>query len=176
MALDLATHDLDVIRYITGSEVERVYAETAALGDSNREDLVCASLRLGSGATGMVDVNWVTPTKVRQLSVTCENGMFVVDYLTQDLTFHQPPRSDIEWDTLRMMRGTGEGDTLRYGIARREPLAVQWDQFLAALRGEGDPAASGHDGVAALSVARAIQRSGVDHTAIVPEYRGVPAQ
>ena len=55
----------------------------------------------------MIDVNWMTPTKVRQLSVTCEGGMFVVDYLTQDLTFHQHPRSEIEWDALRMLRGTG---------------------------------------------------------------------
>ena len=82
-----------------------------------------ATLRLATGAIGMVDVNWLTPTKVRQLSVTCEGGMFIVDYLTQDLTFYQHPRSDIEWDILRMMRGTGEGDMVRYGIARREPLA-----------------------------------------------------
>jgi UDP-N-acetylglucosamine 3-dehydrogenase len=173
VALDLATHDLDVIRFITGSEVDRVYAETTSQSDDGREDLVCASLRLGSGATGLVDVNWVTPTKVRQLSVTCERGMFVVDYLTQDLTFYQPPRSDIEWDALRMMRGTGEGDMLRYGIARREPLAVQWDQFLGALTGSDEPAAGGRDGVAALSIARAIQQSGVEHTSIVPAYRAV---
>jgi predicted dehydrogenase len=74
VALDLATHDLDVIRYTTGSEVDRVYAETESHHEEGREDLVCASLRLGSGATGMIDVNWLTPTKVRQLSVTCEGG------------------------------------------------------------------------------------------------------
>jgi UDP-N-acetylglucosamine 3-dehydrogenase len=172
VALDLATHDLDVIRFITRSEYARVYAETASYGeDKSREDMVCASLGLDSGAIGMVDVNWMTPTKVRQLSVTCEGGMFVVDYLTQDITFHQHPRSDIEWDVLRMLRGTGEGDMLRYGIARREPLAVQWDLFLAALEGRGEPAATGHDGLAALSTARAIQRSGAEHSTIVPTYR-----
>lgn len=176
VALDLATHDLDVIRYITAAEVDRVYAETATHSEDGREDLVCASLRLDSGATGLVDVNWVTPTKVRQLSVTCEAGMFVVDYLTQDLTFYQPPRSDIEWDALRMMRGTGEGDMLRYGIARREPLAVQWDQFLGAVNGDGEPAASGRDGVAALSIARALQQSGEEHAPVVPGYRAVAAR
>lgn len=173
VALDLATHDLDVIRFATGSEVDRVYAETASPGSVDREDMVCASLGLRSGAIGMVDVNWMTPTKVRQLSVTCEGGMFVVDYLTQDLTFYQHPRTDIEWDILRMVRGTGEGDVLRYGIARREPLAVQWDVFLEALAGRAQPAATGADGVAALSIACAIQRSGADHAAVMPGYRGV---
>jgi UDP-N-acetylglucosamine 3-dehydrogenase len=173
VALDLATHDLDVIRFITRSEYARVFAETASYSEEGREDMVCASLGLESGMIGMVDVNWMTPTKVRQLSVTCEGGMFVVDYLTQDLTFYQHPRTDIEWDTLRMLRGTGEGDMLRYGIARREPLAVEWDRFIDALSGRGAPAATGHDGVAALSTARAIQRSGRAHTSVTPGYRGV---
>jgi len=171
VALDMATHDLDVFRFATGAEVQRVYAETAGVGADGREDLVSATLRLDSGATGILEVNWLTPTKVRQLSVTCEGGMFIVDYLTQDLTFHQRPRSDIEWDSLRMLRGTGEGDSVRYGIARREPLAVQWERFLEALAGDGEPAADGRDGVAALSIATALQRSGASHAACVPAYR-----
>lgn len=173
VALDLGTHDVDVIRFITGSEIDRVYAETFARAGNVHEDLVSATLRLESGATGMLDVNWMTPTKVRQLSVTCEGGLFVLDYLTQDLTFYQRPRSDIEWDTLRMMRGTGEGDMIRYGIARREPLMIQWDRFLAALAGEGSPAASGNDGIAALSIARSIQLSASDGSAVVPSYRTI---
>jgi UDP-N-acetylglucosamine 3-dehydrogenase len=176
VALDLATHDLDVIRFITHSEFDRVYAETAALGGGTGEDLVSATVRMDSGTTALIDVNWLTPTKVRQLSVTCEGGLFVVDYLTQDLTFYQHPRSDNEWDILRMMRGTGEGDMLRYGIARREPLVIQWDMFLAALAGDGEPAATGRDGIAALSIARAIQQSGADHVPVVPAYRKVAVQ
>ena len=175
VALDLATHDVDVVRFLTDSEVSRVYAETAEREPRGREDLLSASLRLDSGTTGVLEVNWLTPTKVRQLSVTCETGMFVVDYLTQDLTYFQHPQADNEWDTLRMMRGTGEGDMVRYGIARREPLRVQWDRFLAALRGEGAPAATGRDGLAALSIARAIQRSGEEHLPVAPAYRQVPA-
>jgi UDP-N-acetylglucosamine 3-dehydrogenase len=173
VALDLATDDLDVIRFTSASEIDRVYAETAGRDDDGREDLVSATLRLDSGATGIVEVNWLAATKVRQLSVTCERGMFIVDYLTQDLTFDQQPRSDIEWDTLRMMRGTGVGDMVRYGIARREPLVVQWGRFLAALAGDGPPAATGEDGAAALSIALAVKRSGVDHAGVVPDYRQV---
>jgi UDP-N-acetylglucosamine 3-dehydrogenase len=171
VALDLATHDFDVIRFVTGNEIDRVYAETAARTGTGDGDLVSATLRLEGGTTGIVEVNWLTPIKVRQLAVTCERGMFVVDYITQDLTFHQHPQVDIEWDILRMVRGTGEGDTLRYGIARREPLVVQWERFLAALRGGGEPAARGADGRAALSIARAIEDSGRSHAPIRPAYR-----
>src|SRR4051812_9386476 len=85
VALDLATHDIDVMRYLTSSEVTRVFAETAQQVHTEAEDLICATLRFGTEATGLLETNWITPTKVRQLSVTGERGMFVVDYLTQDL-------------------------------------------------------------------------------------------
>lgn len=168
VALDLATHDIDIIRYLTGSEIERVYAETLSRPGSLTEDLLSASIRLESGSTGLLEVNWLTPTKVRQLTVTAEAGMFVIDYLTQDLTFYENPRANNEWDALANLLGTGEGDMTRFAIARREPLVVEWERFLLAVREEGAPAASGHDGLAALAGARAIQRSGSEHLPVSP--------
>lgn len=173
VALDLATHDLDVIRTLTGSEVTRVHAETARRPGSRVEDLVSASLRLDSGTAAVLETNWVTPTKVRALTVTGEEGMFVVDYLTQDLSFFENPRANIEWDTIAVMRGTGEGNMTRYAIERREPLRIEWESFLGALRDGSPPEVSGWDGVAALSIARAIQRSGEDHVPHVPDYRAI---
>src|SRR5690606_38148027 len=43
-ALDLSTHDIDVMRYLTGHEVERVFAETAQRLHEAHEDQVCATL------------------------------------------------------------------------------------------------------------------------------------
>ena len=122
------------MRYITGSEVARVSAETAAPLGSAHEDLLCATLRFDGGATGVLESNWVTPTKVRELTVTGEHGMFVVDYLRQDLSLYEHPTRANEWDALAGMRGGGEGDMTRYALDRREPLRVQWERFLAAMR------------------------------------------
>jgi len=69
------------------------------------------------------------------------------------------------------MRGGGEGDMTRYALQRREPLRVEWEAFLAAVRNGSDPPVSGRDGVAALSTARAIQRAGEAHEVVVPNYR-----
>jgi UDP-N-acetylglucosamine 3-dehydrogenase len=171
VAVDLATHDIDVIRAITGSEIRRVHAETASRADSGPEDLVSASLRFDSGATGVLETNWITPAKVREVTVTAEEGMFVVNYLTQDLTFYENPRANIEWDTIAVLRGTGEGDVTRYALERREPLRVEWESVLAALRDGAPPVVSGWDGLAALSTARAIQRSGATGETQVPGYR-----
>ena len=40
-----------------------------------------------SGTVAMLDVDWLTPAKRRQLTVVGEEGMFELDYLTQRLTF-----------------------------------------------------------------------------------------
>ncbi|ADB53899.1 Gfo/Idh/MocA family protein [Conexibacter woesei] len=175
VALDLATHDIDVMRYLTGSDVSRVYAETEQRLDGEREDMLCATMRFDDGTTGLLDVNWLTPTKVRQLSVTGEQGMLTVDYLTQELRFHEHPTRATRWDTLASLRGGGEGDMVRYALERREPLRVEWESFLDAVRDGGVAPVTARDGAAALSTARAIQRSGSTHEVVVPAYRSVAA-
>ena len=171
VAVDLATHDVDVMRYLTGSEVHRVFAEVAERAGSGVDDLVCGTLRFDDETTGLLEVNWLTPTKVRELSVTGEGGMFVVDYLTQDLRFYERPRKSIDWETLGVVRGTDEGDMIRYAIARREPLALEWEGFLSSVRTGSSPPVSGDDGLAALSIALALHESGRAHTPIRPQYR-----
>lgn len=166
VALDLATHDIDVMRYLAGSEVTRVYAETAQRFQVDNDDLLCATIRFDNDATGLLEVNWITPTKVRQMYVTGVDGMFVVDYLLQDLMFFEKPRMATEWGALQGVRGTGEGDMTRFALARREPLAVEWESFLAVLAGQDVPLVSGEDGVMALRIAQAIQESGRIHEVV----------
>jgi UDP-N-acetylglucosamine 3-dehydrogenase len=171
VALDLATHDIDVMRYVAGTEVERVYAESVARLTEGVDDLICATLRFEAGATGLLEANWITPTKVRQLTVLGDRGMFVVDYLTQDLVFYEHPRAPSDWDEFAGLRAGGEGNMIRYALERREPLRVQWEALTAAIQKGGCPPVDGYDGLAALSIGRAIQRSAAAHEIVTPSYR-----
>ena len=70
----------------------------------------------------MLDVNWLTPAKRRQLIVLGEEGMFELDYLTQRLTFTRAT------DTAhpRLIGGyapTFESEIVELPVATREPLA-----------------------------------------------------
>lgn len=159
VATDVATHDLDVLRFITGSLPVRVYAETDVLQAGGGEDLLCASLRYKSGVTGLIESNWLTPMKVRQLTVTAERGMYDVDYLTQDLWLHERPSGDSEWEAIGVMRGANEGRTIRFALERREPLAIEHEQFIAAVASGGPPPVSAGDAADTLRVAEAILES-----------------
>ena len=77
------------MRYLLDSEAERVYAEFERKAHVTEEDLLSGLIRFKNGVVGVLDVNWLTPTKIRQLTVTGERGMYLVDYLMQDVFFYE---------------------------------------------------------------------------------------
>lgn len=153
VTLDLATHDIDAMRYLIGAEVERVYAETQQRVHQQHEDLLLGLLRFGNGVVGMLDVNWLTPTKVRELSVTGERGMYAVNYLNQDLFFYENDYSPTTWDTLRSIAGVSEGTMTRLKVNKAEPLRLEYEDILDALEHDAEPTVTGRDGLAVLRLA-----------------------
>ncbi|TAN34321.1 Gfo/Idh/MocA family oxidoreductase [bacterium] len=163
VTLDLATHDVDVMRYLMESEVTRVFAETRREVHASREDIASALLSFAGGAIGLLDVSWLTPTKIRDVTVTGERGLFRAEYLTQDLYFYENAHAaDSQWDHLQILRGVSEGAMTRYPIDRQEPLKLELQAFVAAVGGKGAEIVTGEDGVAALRLAHAILTSGTE--------------
>jgi predicted dehydrogenase len=152
--LDLATHDLDAMRYLTGSEVERVFAETQQRVHQQHEDLLVGVVRFDSGAIGMLDVNWLTPTKVRELTVTGEGGMYVANYLTQDLYFYENDYAPTNWEALRSVAGVSEGTMTRLKINKAEPLRLEYEDVISTIANDTQPTVTGEDGLAVLRLAR----------------------
>lgn len=153
---DLATHDLDIMRFLLNSEVVRIQAEIAQRVHVSHEDMVSALLRFDTGVLGVLDINWLTPTKVRELCIAGERGMFKVDYLTQELTFYENRLTTNGWDALNVLSGVGEGNATRLTIERREPLFAELDAFVQAIRLGGPPPVAPEDALVALKLAHAI--------------------
>jgi UDP-N-acetylglucosamine 3-dehydrogenase len=167
VVVDLATHDLDIMRWLTASEPIRLYAETSREIHTTNEDLLSGQLRFANDAVGVLEINWLTPAKVRELSVTGERGMFQADYLTQDLYFFENAVAPAQWDRMSVLRGgVDEGAMTRFLIRRREPLALELGAFLDAARGQSAPVVSGEDGVAALRLAHALIESARAHAPV----------
>jgi len=160
VTIDLATHDADILSWVAGERPTRVYAETAQRLHATNEDLLFGLLHFPSGATGMLDVNWLTPAKRRQLSVVGEAGMFELDYLTQRLTFTS---ADVGSPTIiDGYATTFEGNVVPVDVASHEPLAAELDAFLAVARDGGRPAVDGVDGLWALAIATGLLQASSD--------------
>jgi len=153
VTLDLATHEIDIMRYLVDAEVEHVYAETQRRIHNQYEDLLLSILRFTNDAIGMLDVNWLTPTKIRELSVTGEKGMYLVNYLTQDVYFYENDYTTTTWDALRSFMGVSEGTMTRLKVRKAEPLRLEYENVMAALYDDTLPVVTGEDGLAALKIA-----------------------
>ena len=165
VVVDLAPHDLDVMRYLIGSEPVRLYGETERRIHTEHEDLFNGIMKFENGVVGILDINWLTPTKKRALTVTGERGMYVVDYISQDLTFYANPDAADTWvDPGAAQPGAevasvSEGEMTRRVIQRREPLAVELDEFARAVREGGPPPVDPRDAMVALMLARMMVES-----------------
>ncbi|MGD0249064.1 MAG: Gfo/Idh/MocA family oxidoreductase, partial [Candidatus Limnocylindrales bacterium] len=132
VTVDLGTHDVDMLSWIAGERPVRVYAETAQRLHAGHEDLTFGLMHFPSGATGFLDVDWLTPAKRRSLVALGEEGMFELDYLTQKLTF---TRSNVERpQIIGGYATTFSGDVAEIPVENVEPLRAQLDEFVRVLR------------------------------------------
>jgi len=169
VVLDLATHDLDVMCYLSGAKVVRVSAEIACHLDQRHEDMLCGLLRFENDVIGLLHVNWLSPTKIRELMVNGERGMFVVNYLTQDLCFYENGFQDGNWESLQVFRGMAEGRVISYPVGRREPLQVELEAFVRAVLCDEPFMVSGEDGLRALALAQRLLDAGRQNRDMIVE-------
>ncbi len=156
---DLAPHDIDVMRYLLDEEVARVYAETERRLNTEHEDMLLGLIRFRSGVVGAVDINWLTPEKVRRLRVLGERGSYELDYIAQTLDF--APRTGDAGPSPRRRVWPEPPDA-----TPEEPLRVELSAFLDAIGAGGPSPMSGADALAALDLAAKLVQSGAEGRAI----------
>lgn len=155
VTMDLATHDADILCSIAGERPARVSAETAQRIHADHEDLLFGIMAFPSGSVAMLDVDWLTPAKRRQLSVVGEEGMFELDYLTQRLTFARA--TDVT--NPRLLGGyapTFDSDVIDLPVQTGEPLVAELEAFTAVVRDGGRPVVNEEDGRWAVVIADAL--------------------
>lgn len=156
---DLATHDIDLTAWITGQPYQSVSARTSTRSGRPHEDLVAVTGLLSGGTVASHLVNWISPFKERLTLVTGAKGAFAADTLTADLTFYANGSGLEIWDGLAGFRGVSEGDTVRFALAKPEPLQREHEAFRDAVLGLDSEIVSFADGAQTLVVAGALLAS-----------------
>jgi predicted dehydrogenase len=140
VVIDLAVHDIDIIRHLTGSEVAEVQPQLARTR-ADREDTALLQFRMENGVIAHITTNWVTPYKVRTLQVATQGKFVVADLITRQVTeyFGQAP--------------DGSYQTRAVNSWPSEPLKRELEAFAHAIRTGETPAVTGEDGLRNLEVA-----------------------
>ena len=148
VSIDLAIHDLDIMNYLFDEEITQVYGTmNSSFDDSEFEDHAEIMVSFDNESTGIIEVNWLTPYKRRELELTGTAGIISVDYIQQSIEVYGKFAQDIE-------------------IIHEEPLKGELNSFLHSVVEGEEPVITGEDGLKALKMVIAANRSSKEHRPI----------
>lgn len=156
---DLASHDVDIVRWITGSNYEYVSAHAAFKSGKSHEDLIAISAVLENSIVVNHVVNWLSPLKERKVIITAEKGTLVVDTLRADLTYYENGKIDISQSPISFFRGVTQGDIHVIAFEKPEPLLIEHLDFIKLIDEKKSDIATLAEGTEILRVTEAVIKS-----------------
>ncbi len=160
VVIDLAVHDIDLIRWFTESDIIEVQPQLSS-AVAEREDIALLQFRTASGVLAHINTNWITPFKARSVTIATRDKYIMGDLLTRQVTECFGFKPD------------GSYSMRHLPVGHDEPLRAELISFLKAVRSDGAPAVTGDEGVASLEIAtRCLENS--SHRATAPSARKGP--
>ncbi len=151
--MDLGIHDVDVLRYMTGAEARSVFALGGLFNNASFEDHANLLVGMEGGVVAFIEVNWLTPMKVRKVSLTCSGGYVQLDYMDQSLEVSSSKMR--EFDMADAFRVPLETDVRRISVRKEEPLKLELADFLSAATSGKASMATGVDALNDLKICEA---------------------
>src|ERR1700751_3904241 len=140
VVIDLAVHDIDLIRWFTDSEIVEIQPQTSS-AVAEREDIALLQFRTASGVLAHINTNWLTPFKARTIHIATRDKYLIGDLLTLQVTECFGFQPD------------GSYSMRHLSVGYAEPLRAELRAFVDAIRNGRVPAVTGEEGVASLEIA-----------------------
>lgn len=140
VVIDLAVHDIDLIRWFTDSDIVEVQPQLSS-AVAEREDIALLQFRTASGVLAHINTNWLTPFKARTVHVATRGKYVMGDLLTRQVTECFGFQSD------------GSYSMRHLSVGHDEPLRAELVSFVSAVRHGKAPAVTGEEGVESLGIA-----------------------
>ena len=155
--LDLGIHDIDNAIHLMGSRPISVFARGGRINDIKFEDHATLAIGFENGRNALVEVNWITPMKVRKLSLTCEKSFVELDYINQQVKISSS--TFIEDEESGGFTAKIEFDEKIIPMVQQEPLKLEIMSFIEAIKGDSSGIVDGMQARQALQVAIAAMES-----------------
>jgi len=170
VVLDLMIHDIDLVLTLVGSHV----ADVAAVGVpvlTPFVDIANARVAFDSGVVANITSSRVSRERMRKVRIFQQSGYLSLDLAAGDGEFYRL-RGDLDLAALAKGPLALEAFVERIPLAapEGEPLRLEFESFVAAVRGEQPVVVSGDDGREALAVALRIVKE-IERT--LPSLAGV---
>jgi predicted dehydrogenase len=153
VVLDLMIHDIDLVLTLIGSPVREVSAAGLPVLTPS-VDIADARVTFESGAVATITSSRVSKDRMRKLRIFQRNGYLSLDLAAGTGEMYRL-RKDLDLATLARTAQPLEAFVERVALdaPEGEPLRLELESFVAALRGESPIAVTGRAGRDALAVA-----------------------
>jgi predicted dehydrogenase len=156
VVLDLMIHDIDLVRTIVGGHVTSVEAVGVPVL-TPFVDIANARLTFDSGAVANIPASRVSTDRTRKLRMFQASGYLSLDLGTGSGEFYRL-RPGLDLAALSKAPRVIDDFVERFALEAEEgePLRLEFESFVAAIRGGGPVVVTGEDGREALAVALGI--------------------
>jgi predicted dehydrogenase len=153
VVLDLMIHDIDLVLTLVGSHVSDVSAVGVPVL-TPFVDIANARVGFASGAVANITSSRVSRERMRKVRIFQQSGYISLDLAAGDGEFYRL-RGDVDLAALAKGPLALEAFVERIPLEapQGEPLRLEFESFVAAIRGEQQVVVSGADGREALAVA-----------------------
>jgi predicted dehydrogenase len=155
----LGAHDVSVVLYLADEEPVEMQAHGASYVRPGVEDVVFCFMRFPSGLTAHLHLSWLDPHKERRFTVVGSQKMATFDDMelerkltVYDKGFDEDSRTYGEYITR-------SGDVFSPRVPNVEPLRVECEHFLDAIRSGQPPRSDGASGLRVVRVLEQLQAS-----------------
>jgi len=137
---DLAVHDLDIIRFLTDSEPASISAKVHSISEDQKEEHVSIDMSFFNKIDARCEVSWLSPKKIREVSVFCEEFTISLDLIGQKILIVGKETKKIQLDY-------------------QEPLKNELLDFLISIKDNRNPLVTGRDGLKAVEMIESVYNS-----------------
>lgn len=168
---DLAVHDLSIMNYILDGRPVAVSATGHSHRPGEPEYVAFLTVYLDDGTIAHVNVNWLSPVKIRRTLVGGERQMIVYDDLEMSEKIKLYDKGIVVTETPEQVRklliSYRTGDLWSPNLPATEALAIETKHFAACIDGTETPVTGGQEGLEVVQILEAANRSMADRGAPV---------
>ncbi|MFC1616840.1 Gfo/Idh/MocA family oxidoreductase [Candidatus Margulisiibacteriota bacterium] len=155
--IDLAVHDIDICSYILDKQPSSVIGNAGKAIASDREDYAEIFLTYGD-QNAFIQVNWITPIRIRNLAVTGTKGYIDLNYMTQELVMYESNYSQ-DFDNFGdYIIKFGNPNKKDVKLEKQEPLRQELSHFIDCVKNNKTPLITGENGINALNTALEVMK------------------
>lgn len=158
VVIDIGVHDIDLMNWIYGKLPTQIMAIGGNAINQVQQDYAEIFLKYGSAA-GVVKANWITPQKIRRMTISGTKAYVELNFITQELDLYESEYS---------MESNDFGEfVIKFGAPRdkkvikvesTEPLKAEIMSFIKAIKNNTRPAVTAREAIDALDIACRVDR------------------